>query len=456
LTEEDGWMQKHFCKEFDRLKVNHDSFKDLKAEDVHKYYFAKRKSGYIDDLKNNDSDRKLAKKTYDLIMKEKEKLLSFEEKTSFIFSHSALKEGWDNPNVFFITTLNDTKSEMKKRQILGRGVRLAVDKYGQRVEDKEINRLTVVANESFDDFARGLQLEYEVSGISQGSTPNDIKKKIKAKRQYKEVELNDEFKALWKKLKSKTIFELKLDEEKYQEKVIRKLQEIETREQKIVRQFGTIEDDIYGYVAEEKSFGLNFEQTLPNLVSVIEKEVGLTRKMIIEILDKVDLKPFIRNSDEYTKRALEAFDDSKHEILTESSDGIVYKESGEYYAFTNVFPDEMEGYDFEMCKKGLYDAEQWDSNIERDFIGCADTHFKFFAKLPKRFKIKTPLGNYTPDFALIKFDETEGAFVVETKGSEKESELRNHEKWQIAYAKRHFKSMGIGYKDRVKNCKSLL
>ena len=455
LTEEDGWMQSHFCKEFDRLKVGYESFKDMHTDDVYKYYFAKRKSGYIDDLKNNDSDRKLAKKTYDLIMKEKEKLLSFEEKTSFIFSHSALKEGWDNPNVFFITTLNDTKSEMKKRQILGRGVRLAVDKYGQRVEDKEINRLTVVANESFDDFARGLQLEYEASGISQGGTPNDIRKKIKAKRQYEENELNDEFKALWKKLKSKTIFELKLDEEKYKEKVIRKLQDIETREQKIVRQFGTIEDDIYGYVAEEKSFGLNFEQILPDLVSMIESEVGLTRKMIIEILNQVDLKPFIRNSDAYTKRALEAFDDAKHEILTESSDGIVYRESGEYYTFMNVFPNEIEGYDFEMCKKGLYDAEQWDSTIEKDFIGCADTNFKFFAKLPKRFKIKTPLGNYTPDFALIKFDESEGAFVVETKGSEKESELRGHEKWQIAYAKRHFKLLDIKYRDRVMSCKDL-
>ncbi|PHS40360.1 MAG: hypothetical protein COB07_04495 [Sulfurovum sp.] len=452
LAEEDGWMQKHFCKEFDRLKVEYESFKDVASEDVYKYYFAKRKSGYIDELKNNDSDRKLAKKTYDLIMKEKEKLLSFEEKTSFIFSHSALKEGWDNPNVFFITTLNDTKSEMKKRQILGRGVRLAVDKFGNRVEDKSINRLTVIANESFDEFARSLQLEYEVNGISSGAIPNDIKKKKTAKRRYEEVELSDDFKVLWKKLKCKTIFELKLDEEKYKEKVIRKLQEIETREQKILRQFGTIEDDVYGYVAEEKSFGLNFEQVLPNLVTLIENEIGITRKMIIEILNAVDLKPFIRNSDAYMKKAIEAFDDAKHEILTESSEGIVYRENGEYYAFTNVFPEEMEGYDLEACKKGLYDAEQWDSTIEKNFIACADTRFKFFAKLPKRFKIKTPLGNYSPDFAVIKYDESEGAFVVETKGSDKERDMRSRESWQIAYAKKHFKLLDIKYRDKVTSC----
>jgi type III restriction enzyme len=455
LEEEDGWMQRHFCQEFDRLKVNYESFKEIEAGDVYKYYFAKRKSGYTDDLKNNDSDRKLAKKTYDLIMKEKERLLSFEEKTSFIFSHSALKEGWDNPNVFFITTLNDTKSEMKKRQILGRGVRLAVDKFGNRVEDKEINRLTVVANESFDEFAKSLQLEYEASGVSEGSIPNNIKKKKLATRKYAEVELSSEFKALWKKLKSKTIFELKLDEERYKEKVIRKLQEIETREQKIVRQFGTIEDDIYGYVAEEKSYGLNFEQTLPDLVSLVEEETGLTRKMIIEILGEIDLKPFIRNSDAYIKRALESFDDAKHEVLTETTDGIAYRENGEYYEFINVFPEVLEGYDLEDCKRGLYDAEQWDSAIEKEFIGCADMHFKFFVKLPKRFKIKTPLGNYSPDFALIKYDESEGAFVVETKGSLKESELRGHEKWQIAYAKRHFKFLDVKYQAQITNCRDV-
>lgn len=455
LTEEDGWMQDHFCKEFDRLKVGYESFKDVHTEDIYKYYFAKRKSGYIDDLKNNDSDRKLAKKTYDLIMKEKEKLLSFEEKTSFIFSHSALKEGWDNPNVFFITTLNDTKSEMKKRQILGRGVRLAVDRFGNRVEDKEINRLTVVANESFEAFAKGLQLEYEASGVNSGTTVNNIKEKKKAKRKYTEAQLNDEFKVLWKKLKSKTIFELKLDEEKYKEKVIGKLQDIETREQKIVKQFGTIADDIYGYVAEEKSYALHFEQTLPDLVSVIEKETGITRGMIIDILNAVDLKPFIRNSDEYVKRAIEAFDDAKHEILTESSDGIAYKESGEYYEFVNVFPEELEGYDLEACKKGLYDAEQWDSDIEKNFIDCADMQFKFFAKLPKRFKIKTPLGNYSPDFAVIKYDESEGAFVVETKGSDKNRDMRSRESWQIAYAKKHFKFLDVKYRDKIKNCNDI-
>ncbi len=454
LQSEEGWMQRHFCDEFNRIKVNYESFKNIEADEVYRYYFAKRKSGYVDGLKNSESDRKLAKKTFDLIMRSKEELLSFEEKTSFIFSHSALKEGWDNPNVFFITTLNDTKSEMKKRQILGRGVRLAVDKFGNRVEDKNINRLTVIANESFDEFARSLQLEYEIHGISEGAVPNDIKKKVKVKRKYSEVELSSEFKALWKQLKQKTLFRLELNEERYKERVIGKLKNVETREQKIVKQLGTIESDMVGYVAEERSYKLNFEQTLPNLIEVIEKETGLTRKLIIAIFSEVDLKPFIRNFDAYLKLAIEAFEDSKHEILTEL-DGIVYHKTEDYYIFENLFPLEQEGYHLEACKNGLYEAEEWESTTEKEFIGCADSHFKFFTKLPRKFKIKTPFGNYNPDFAIIKHDQSEGAFVVETKGSEKEKELRGAERWKIAYAQRHFEEIGVKYRAKVMDCKTI-
>ena len=94
-------------------------------------------------------------------MKDKERLLSEEEPLRFIFSHSALREGWDNPNVFQICTLNETRSAMKKRQEIGRGLRLPVDQHGQRVFDESVNKLFVMANESYEDFARALQTEYE-------------------------------------------------------------------------------------------------------------------------------------------------------------------------------------------------------------------------------------------------------------------------------------------------------
>lgn len=98
---------------------------------------------------------------YELIMKDKEKLLGFDSKLKFIFSHSALKEGWDNPNVFQICTLNETVSVMKKRQEIGRGMRIAVNQEGERVYGFDVNTLTVMANESYDDFVRRLQQEIE-------------------------------------------------------------------------------------------------------------------------------------------------------------------------------------------------------------------------------------------------------------------------------------------------------
>ncbi|MGA8724684.1 MAG: DEAD/DEAH box helicase family protein, partial [Acidimicrobiales bacterium] len=99
--------------------------------------------------------------TYDLIMRDKERLLSLDEPLRFIFSHSALREGWDNPNVFQICTLNEARSAERKRQEIGRGLRLPVSQSGERVHDPLVNRLTVIANEAYDQFARDLQTEYE-------------------------------------------------------------------------------------------------------------------------------------------------------------------------------------------------------------------------------------------------------------------------------------------------------
>jgi type III restriction enzyme len=455
LKEEDGWIENFFCNEFDRHKKEFSSFKDMKSQDVYASYFAKRKSGFVDELKSNDSDRKLAKKTYDLIMKDKEKLLSFDENVSFIFSHSALKEGWDNPNVFFITTLNDTKSEMKKRQILGRGVRLAVNADGERINDKSINRLTVIANESFDEFARGLQLEYEVSGVSNGVKPNNLKKRKTAILRPERTELK-EFKELWKKLKQKTVYEISLDTSRYKEDVVAKLHLIEVREKKILKQFGSLNSELDGYVEDEKHTKLSYEEELPDIVAMLEKEIGLTRKTIIEIFEEFGFdkftKEFVKNSDAYVKEVINSFEYVMFEML--SKDGLVYRKIDDYYEFSNIFVETIEDYNLVETQRGLYSSEQFDSTIEKDFINCADTNFKFFTKLPKRFKIKTPLGSYNPDFAVIKLDESEGSFIIETKGSTDEKDLRGREKWQIAYARKHFEILDIKYKKKI-DCKDI-
>jgi type III restriction enzyme len=131
--------------------------------------FCSRQKGCVKDTRG---DSQADDDVYNLIMKDKEHLLSIEEPLRFIFSHSALREGWDNPNVFQICTLNVTRSSMKKRQEIDRGLRLPVDQNGVRVRDESINRLYVMANESYKEFASALQTEYEDDyGVTFGKVP---------------------------------------------------------------------------------------------------------------------------------------------------------------------------------------------------------------------------------------------------------------------------------------------
>lgn len=140
------------------------------SEIVHNGYFSQDRKGLLKDTRGTtaaDED------TYSLIMKDKEKLLNFDSKLKFIFTHSALKEGWDNPNVFQICTLNETNSTIKKRQEIGRGLRISVNQDGERVPGFDVNTLTVMANESYEDFVEGLQKEIEKEeGIKFGIVEN--------------------------------------------------------------------------------------------------------------------------------------------------------------------------------------------------------------------------------------------------------------------------------------------
>lgn len=139
------------------------------VEELHNGYFSQDKKGVYKDTKGTTA---ADDETYNLIMRGREQLLSLEEPLRFIFSHSALREGWDNPNVFQICTLNETKSVVKKRQEIGRGLRIPVNQEGKRVFDESVNRLYVMANESYEDFARALQTEYEEDcGVTFGVVP---------------------------------------------------------------------------------------------------------------------------------------------------------------------------------------------------------------------------------------------------------------------------------------------
>jgi type III restriction enzyme len=175
------------------------------AEEVHNGYFSiDKKGGWTDTAENNQTGRDNAERAYNLIMKEKEKLLSFETPLKFIFSHSALREGWDNPNVFQICTLRDIRTERERRQTIGRGLRLCVNQEGQRLRGFEINTLTVIATESYEDFAENLQKEIEEdTGIRFGIVEEHIFAAIPVTdKDGKTAPLGfEQSKALWEHLK---------------------------------------------------------------------------------------------------------------------------------------------------------------------------------------------------------------------------------------------------------------
>ena len=132
------------------------------AEVVHEGYFSiDRRGGWTDTAENNQTNRDNAERAYRLIMRDKERLLDVKEPLQFIFSHSALREGWDNPNVFQICALRDISTERERRQTIGRGLRLCVNQNGERQRGFEVNTLTVVARESYEEFAENLQREIE-------------------------------------------------------------------------------------------------------------------------------------------------------------------------------------------------------------------------------------------------------------------------------------------------------
>ncbi len=159
----------HIFEEEYRRFTNHPDYQKLFAgvdasrasEEVHDGYFSvdKRSKRVMDTVESNQSGREAAEQAYHLIMRDKEKLLSFETPLKFIFSHSALREGWDNPNVFQICTLREILTERERRQTVGRGLRLCVNQEGHRLRGFEINSLTVVATESYEQFAENLQRE---------------------------------------------------------------------------------------------------------------------------------------------------------------------------------------------------------------------------------------------------------------------------------------------------------
>ncbi|MFH1905956.1 MAG: DEAD/DEAH box helicase family protein [Chloroflexota bacterium] len=216
-TAPEGLIRRIFDEEFNRARKLYPFYTERKAEQVRSAYFAKKKPAKgqtegeaVDTESRNSEERDAEKAAFVLIMRDKERLLSFDEPTCFIFAHSALKEGWDNPNVFQICTLNQTVSEIKKRQEIGRGLRLAVNQDGLRVTEDDINILSVIANESYQSYASRLQEEYvEASQAPPPKPTNAARAKVYRNDQiFKETRA---FRDFWAKLQRHTSYRIHVE-----------------------------------------------------------------------------------------------------------------------------------------------------------------------------------------------------------------------------------------------------
>ncbi|HSX06815.1 MAG TPA: DEAD/DEAH box helicase family protein [Candidatus Saccharimonadia bacterium] len=435
------------------------------AEEVHNGYFAQDKNGIWKDSKDVRGEGAKAKddeSAYHLIMQAKEKLLDAQQPLRFIFSHSALREGWDNPNVFQICTLREMSKELERRQTIGRGLRLPVDQSGQRIYNSSINVLTVIANESYEDFARKLQTELEEqTGVTFGEGRIKEKPKQRSVKLRKNVTLNEDFKELWDQIKHKTRYHVSFDTNELISKALSIIDdEVIIRPPKIVSSVAMLTMDksgISGNQLSSKAVAVERDFPIPDVLSKISAHTGLTRKTIFEILDRSELLDYIPDNPQQVIDELTRVIKVVMEEL--NVDGIKYEKTGEAWEMQRFENEELNGYLFdEASKQGLvavdsdkttHEYVSVDSDIERNYLKSLEDNrdVRFYCKLPGWFKIDTPLGGYNPDWAVVFQNDQRVYFVSETKAENTLSgvHLTDSEKRKIKSARRHFDMLGVPF-----------
>ena len=529
------------------------------VHDVHKGYFSIDKKGHsVNSSVKRGSDMSDDISAYDLILKNKERLLSFEEPTRFIFSHSALREGWDNPNVFQICTLKHSGSNTAKRQEVGRGLRLCVNQDGNRMDAQscgdsvhEINTLTVVASESYKTFVTDLQSdiktvlydrptvatsEYfkgkyvkvdDVPTLIDDEKANaiefyliqngyvDMKRKVTDKyrqdvkngtvaelpdelkpmtdgihtliqavyddsvlkdmfsdgheTKVKDNPLNEnfakkEFQALWREINHKYAYTVDFDSAELIRNAIAHIdKKLFVSELQYTTTIGRQKAEMNEYEIER---GDSFTgektrtQTLKHaeasqikydLIGKIAEGTVLTRRTVSAILQgiRVDkLYMFRNNPEEFISKVIRLINEQKATMIVEhiSYDTI----EGEYDS--SIFTAEKATQSFDkafLAKKAIQDYVftdgSADKSIERKFAEDLDAAEEVcvYAKLPRTFQIPTPVGNYSPDWAIAFYEGTVKHifFIAETKGTMESLELRPIEQAKISCAKKLFNEM---------------
>lgn len=486
---------------------------------------------------SNAASRADAERTYDLIMKDKEKLLDEKEPLRFLFSHSALREGWDNPNVFQICTLREMASEGRRRQSIGRGLRLCVDEQGQRRRDEGLNILTVVSEESFADYARNLQkemedaldiklgivvaelfagLHYPLPGgatgmvsvqesravydaltqagmieangkvndrlrvaLAEGKVPlpkelpeaaaklirdrltrlarklsvRDANNKGKIQLNLAVLEGHD-FKALWDRISRKTTYRLSFEDQTLIATCARGLKDMPPPgKARVTFELANILVGREGVTADRTSTSIprrlaHGRLDVPDLLGELQNRTDLPRKVLAQILiqsgrlDEASINPAA-----FVDACATIIEAGKRLVLVE---GIQYQQLEDNWYAQELFTPEEDVNEDRMVAVSkapvdhiIFDSETIEKRLALDMEDSKA--IRVFAKLPKKFRITTPLGTYNPDWAIVReTDEGPQIYLVsETKGDL--NNLRDAERAQIQCGKAHFKALDVPF-----------
>jgi type III restriction enzyme len=363
-------------------------------EAIQGFYFAKTGKGEFTD---NETSMRKNSDVFDAILKDKEELLSYGDsvanKIEFIFSHSALGVGWDNPNIFNIATLSNSYSENKKRQEIGRGLRICVNSEGQRVYDnpetpdtERINQLTVIPNETYETFVTKYQEEIkEVYGTAgagarmththKGSSQNEVTFKRNESESIKSA-----FKRFWKALARKTNFNVAFDEAELISKSIDALNgitladyEAEVKSRSITK---ITADEIVDDFGGSETYKLKAKFTALDIIEEISENTGLSYTTVFKIVEGIsNYNHLIKNPPQYIHKASALI---KNIELEEMIRGLNYEVTDQEFPFS--FDDCVRNIDqkgfVNTPNRGVFDKMLVDSDVEKTFATATDSMMK--------------------------------------------------------------------------------
>mgnify|MGYP000166740573 CR=1 FL=1 len=447
-------------------------------------YFAQTGQGAY-----TDSDASMSKNSaiYKRILTDKAGLLQLSDPVEFIFSHSALGVGWDNPNVFNIATLNATQSNDRKRQELGRGLRICVNQQGQRVYDtpgtplgQEINLLTVVPNVSYEAFAQSYQEEIEEAYGQEANAGATLRENRAGKPQKKTLRRRQDlydsqaFQQFWNAMARTTRYCVGFDEDAIVQDVLPRLLKISVpiySADITATRIGILEDSeaenpqvTTDYMGSTQAV-LKPRFAPQDWVQAIGQDSRLSQKAVLRVLqaalaDEHCAKQFVRNPVLFAQQASTLIRRAEREHMLR---GLRYTPTGEALPLSTLQVVVETIKDIAHTPRhGLYDAQAIDSGFEKKFAEAADGDPQLLCllKLPEGYVIPTPVGHYTPDFGLVfkeqgqramelgaDLAEQEGEFfVVEVKGThdlDDPKALTPEEVLKIECAARHFEALGF-------------